>query len=266
MAGTVGSFGEGARVAWRPLGEALGITVVRFALMLATLEAAGLVGVGGWYLGLTANVAATIYGVVLMTRRRLWRGSGFAIGWRSGLAAVAMLPLVAEAASGALGGGYRERDPGFALWGVSLLLAALNEELISRGVILDRLRRAYRPSAAVALTGALFGLQHLSQFAFTSRAADDILLNVLASGIYGFALAAFQDRFRWLWPLVLVHAAANFGVILASDPLPDAVLYVTHGLLLVYGVALLRGTTTSGWRGAGPKRGALTASRALRRG
>ena len=227
-------------MSWRPVLDGIGITVMRFGLMLATLQGARLVGIEGWYQGLTANIVVTIFAFALMTGRRLWRSSGFTTGWRSWIATLALLPLVLEAVSGATSG-LRFREPGYALWGTTLLLVGLNEDLISRGVILGRLRQAYPPILAVSLTGALFGLQHLSQFALTSRTTDDILLNVLASGIYGFALAAYQYRFRWLWPLVLVHALADFTAILAAKPLPDFVLYVVHVLLLVYGAMLLRG-------------------------
>lgn len=223
----------------RPLLDAIAITVVRFLLMLATLEIAPSFGIDGWSGGLATNAVVTLYAVALMTHRRLWRRSGFLTGSVSLVTAVALLPFVLETLLPAFSSWPRSKDPGFALWGTTILLAALNEELISRGVILDRLRHGYRPFLAVSLTGVLFGLQHLSQFALTSRSADDILVNVLASGIYGFALAAYQERYRWLWPLVAVHALSNFFTILAQ-PLPDPILYLAHAVLLGYGILLPR--------------------------
>lgn len=50
-----------------PLTDATLITVSRFAIMLVTLETAAAVGVDGWYLGLLANVAVTIFAVVVVT-------------------------------------------------------------------------------------------------------------------------------------------------------------------------------------------------------
>ncbi|HEV2951120.1 MAG TPA: CPBP family intramembrane glutamic endopeptidase, partial [Actinomycetota bacterium] len=114
-------------------------------------------------------------------------------------------------------------------------------ELISRGVILSRLSEAYRPYLAVTLTAAFFGLQHLSAFALTSRDAGDILGNVLLSGIYGFALGAYQLSFRWIWPLIFVHALADSTTTLAAEPLPDLLIGLSHFLLLAFGVVLLRG-------------------------
>ncbi|MDQ3554078.1 MAG: CPBP family intramembrane metalloprotease [Chloroflexota bacterium] len=242
------------RLRHHPLADAAGITVIRFVLMVVTLQVAAAAGVGGWDLGLVVNVVVALFAAALMTRRRLWRSSGFTTAWRSRLAALALLPLLLEAVSWTLHGGMVEQAPGYIPWATTLLLVGVNEELISRGVILTRLREAYRPVWAVLLTAGLFGLQHLSAFALTSRAADDILLNVLLSGTYGFALAAFQLRFAWIWPLIFVHALADFSVILAGAQLPNLLIGISHLLLLAYGIFLLRGVTSvgsAGWIASG---------------
>lgn len=222
-----------------PLADATGITALRFLIMLGTLELAGAAGIRGWYLGLVANIAVTIFAVVLVTRRKLWRVTGATTLWRSWWALVALVPLGLEALSWALPAGLVAESPGFLLWGVTLLLVGVNEELISRGVILSRLQSAYRPVLAVIFTAVLFGLQHLSAFALTSREAGDILGNVALSGIYGFALAAFQWRFRWIWPLILVHGLADLTTLLAPEPLPDAVIGVAQVLMLGLGAIFL---------------------------
>lgn len=112
-------------------------------------------------------------------------------------------------------------------------------------------------ATAVVWTAALFGLQHLSAFALTSRGAGDILGNVALSGVYGFALAAYQARFRWIWPLIGIHALADFTTILAVEPLPDLLIGVAHVLLLAFGVVLLRTTgrpvSTSPHGGSAPR-------------
>lgn len=231
-----------------PLLDGIAITLLRFALMVATLELAGAAGVGGWHLGLVTNVAVTILAIALMTRRRLWRVSGATTAWRSWIAAAALVPLVVESVSWALPAGLIPEEPGYLLWAITLHLVGVNEELISRGVILSRLREAYRPPQAVTLTAVLFGLQHLSAFALTSRGAGDILMNVFLSGVYGFALAAYQFRFRWIWPLILVHAMADFTTVLAAEPLPDLLVGVSHVLLLAFGIILLRGLPDSSVR------------------
>jgi len=221
------------------LADAVGVHLLRFAVMLVVLELAGAIGVRGWYLGLVANLAVTVLAVVLMTRRRLWRSSGALRAWRSRAALLALVPFVVEAVSWALPAGLRDQAPGWGWWALTLLLVGVNEELISRGVVLSRLTRAFSPVAAVVLTGALFGLQHLSALVLTSRQLGDVLGNVALSAVFGFALAAYQWRYRWIWPLVLVHATADFTVILSARPLPDALIGLAHVLLLGWGVALL---------------------------
>lgn len=116
----------------------------------------------------------------------------------------------------------------------------VNEELFSRVVILSRLEQAFRAAWAVTITAVLFGLQHLSALALTDRGLEDVAFNVLLSGVYGFALAAYQVRFRWVWPLILIHALADFTTILAVEELPEWLIAVNHVGLLVFGLAVLR--------------------------
>lgn len=95
-------------------------------------------------------------------------------------------------------------------------------------------------------TAALFGLQHLSALATTGRAPDDVLENVAVSACYGLALAAFQYRFRWVWPLILVHAGADLTTILAADPLPDAVIGGTLVAFVGLAFVILRSSAGTG--------------------
>lgn len=87
----------------------------------------------------------------------------------------------------------------------------------------------------------MFGLPHLSALITTDRTWDDVASNVLVSACYGAALAAFQYRFQWIWPLMLIHATADFTTILTPKPLPDVVVAVTLLVFLALAVALLRG-------------------------
>lgn len=90
------------------------------------------------------------------------------------------------------------------------------------------------------LTGALFGLQHLSLFATSDRDAWDIVTNVLMSGTVGFAFAAYQYRFSWIWPLILLHALADLTAIWSRSPHGDLFAAGTAVIFVVYGVAVLR--------------------------
>ncbi|MDQ0642770.1 CPBP family intramembrane glutamic endopeptidase [Microbacterium murale] len=212
---------------WRAIGFGLGVHFLRFGVIMGALALAPLLGISGWYLGLAANVACVVFAVVLVSVRGLWRRAGLFALWRGRTALLLLLPFVIEVLLWAVPGGLVERPPGFGLWALTLLMVGLNEELISRVVVLERMRESCGPVGAVALTGALFGLQHLSAFATSNRTVDDVLLNVVVSACYGIGLAAFQYRFRWVLPLVLVHGGADFTTILSANPLPDAVVVIT---------------------------------------
>lgn len=219
------------------------VHLARFGVITGTLAAAAAIGVPGWYLGLTANLACVAFAALLVTWRRLWHASGILVVRRGRTALLLLVPLLLEVLAWTTGG-LEDRPPGFGLWALTLLLVGINEELISRVVVLERLRSSFAAPLAVTITAALFGLQHLSAFATTDRTADDIALNVLVSGCYGFALAAFQYRYRWVLPLILLHAAADFTTILSLRPLADPAIAVTLVVFIGLGVLLLRRSRT----------------------
>lgn len=212
----------------------------RFAVIMLALWVAPALGIGGWYMGLFVNIVCCAYAVALVSYYRLWHVIGVGVPWRGRTAALLLLVPLAEALMWVLPRGLVEQPPGWGLWALTLLLVGFNEELISRGVVLNRLRRSFSAYPAVILTAALFGLQHLSAFATTGRGTWDILSNVAVSACYGFALAAFQYRFAWIWPLMLIHALADFTTILARDQHGDAVVVITLMVFIGFGVALLR--------------------------
>lgn len=216
------------------------VHLVRFGIIIGGLAVAPFIGVTGWYAGLFVNVLCSLFAAALVTHYRLWARIGFTRVWAGRAAALFLLVPLAEALSWLLPAGLDVSPPGAALWVLTLLLVGFNEELISRGVVLERLSRSYRAFPAVALTGALFGLQHLSLFATSGRGTYDILTNVLLSGIVGFAMAAYQYRFHWILPLILIHALADFTAIHAGAPHGDAFAVATAVVFIVFGLLVLR--------------------------
>jgi membrane protease YdiL (CAAX protease family) len=225
------------------VGFGIGVHVVRFGLIVGALWLAPLLGITGWYMGLFANVVCALFAIALVSYFKLWQTIGFFAVSRGRVASLLLLVVIAEALVRAFPSGVAEQEPGFGLWALTLLLVGFNEELISRGVVLERLRVRFPPIAAVTITAALFGLQHLSAFATSDRGTVDILTNVVASASYGLALAAFQFRFSWIWPLILVHATADFTSILGNTHYGDLFAAVTCVVFVAYGVFMLRGVT-----------------------
>jgi CAAX protease family protein len=230
-----------AEPSYRAVGFGVGVHLARFGVIMLSLELAPLLGVTGWYAGLFTNALCVAFAAALVTYLGLWRRIGLTTLWRGRAAALLLLVPLAEALLWLLPDGLVDEPPGFGLWALSLLLVGINEELTSRGVVLERMRGSFGPYAAVAVTGALFGLQHLSAFATTSRGSYDILTNVLVSACYGFALAAFQLRFAWILPLILIHGLADFTTILTSGGLGDLAVAGTLVVFLTYGVLVIRG-------------------------
>jgi len=225
---------------WRDLAFGAAVHGARFGVILGGLAIAPLIGIPGWYAGLFVNVLCCLFAAGLVTYYKLWQRIGITRRWAGRGAALFLLVLLAEALSWILPTGLDISPPGVALWALTLLLVGFNEELISRGVVLERLSRSYSAVPAVVLTGALFGLQHLSLFATTGRGTYDVLTNVLLSGVVGFAMAAFQYRFHWILPLILIHALADFTAIHARDPHGDAFAVGTAVVFIGFGILALR--------------------------
>ncbi len=224
---------------WRALGVAVAAQLGRFGVIVLGLALAPLVGIFGWFAGLFVNALCCLYAAALITGSRSWRSIGFLTPWRGWVAALLLLVPFAEALSWVVPDGPVDRPPGYALWALSLLMVGFNEELTSRGFVLGRLGRDFGAGAAVTITAALFGLQHLSLLLTTSRGTVDMLTNVLASACYGFGLAAFQYRFAWITPLILVHALSDFTTLLASNPFGDLVVTLISVIYLAYGGVIL---------------------------
>lgn len=132
-----------------------------------------------------------------------WLAPGLAVG----LAAIAVCALVPAL----LGGRLELSDDG----ALGLLAAgaqqlvclgptAVGEELLVRGLGFQALARGTRPWVAVLVSGAVFGLLHLSNPNASALAAANVAL-------VGWWLGALTVRLGSLWPAIGVHLAWNFG-------------------------------------------------------
>ncbi len=129
-------------------------------------------------------------------------------------------------------------------------LPAVVEELVFRGVLLERFTVKWRVGAAVVVSAVLFGILH----------ADPV-----GAGIFGVVTGLLYLRTGSLWPGILIHAANNLVALIAirlSDPLADepppptvAETLVTAGVLLAVTVPFLAWFIVRSW----PRRGTPTA-------
>ena len=241
------------------LAAAIGVQLAGLVLIVAASQLLPLLGVRGWDVGLIVNVLCCVYAVILVTALRLWRASGI---WRRhvpAVAVVALVPLALEAVSWLLPGGLADEPPGPGWWAVSMLLVGVNEELTSRVVVLSLLRRAYATAPAVIIAAVLFGMQHLSRV-FTGAPVDptEVAWLVFTAACFGFAYGAYQARFGWVLPLIVLHALSDWLSVLSPGGPGELVMLVGLALLVGTGVVLLRRTRRVEERSSGSPPGGAT--------
>ncbi len=173
------------------------------------------------------GVLGTAHAGVLVTLLILRRGRPSALGlargpwWGWGAAAAGIPIFLAVSASWALAAstlGFDAAPQQMLLelsevpfpdrWTLILygsLGAPLVEEILFRGFLLPPLRRSAGEAVAIAVSGLLFGLAHMSDpFA------------VLPLVILGTGLAWLRIRTRSIWPGFFVHAANNSIALVSS--------------------------------------------------
>ena len=97
-----------------------------------------------------------------------------------------------------------------------VILGPVTEELIFRGLVYTRLRRATTPIVAAVLSGIAFGAVHGNMIQFFYAAT------------LGLVLALLMERYRSLLPCILVHVFFNGVSFLPYFELPAAGLILTY--------------------------------------
>jgi len=212
------------------------VTLLRFGLIWASISLAPLLGIHGWFVGLFANAVCTAFALGLVGAWGWWNETGLSSSWS---ARWTVLPLLLVALSWAAPG-LVNLEPGWGWWSLTLLLVGINEEVVSRGLILYALSCRYPPRIAAGVTAGIFGLQHLSGLATRGTSLEDVLWNCLLAGLWGFAVAAVRLRSHWLIPLILVHALEDFTQILSPGAAPFAWNIAATLHLALYGYWLLQ--------------------------
>lgn len=145
---------------------------------------------------------------------------------------------------------------------VNTLLVGLSEELMFRGFIYTGLRDAMRIWPAILLTSLLFGAPHILNVMLIGNLSAAVGQAIFAF-FTGIMFLALRIRTGSLWPVILLHAAWNTGLILIGreapplspdDPLPILAVLLTAAAMLpviAYPFWLLRGMGRDG-DGLGP--------------
>ncbi|KAA2262981.1 CPBP family intramembrane metalloprotease [Solihabitans fulvus] len=205
----------------------------------------------GWFPGLGATVVNLISAAVVLAILRSWglsRVTGVTTLGRLSRWPV-VLPLVAVAGLSALpgiAGGTAQLVGGVAL----MLSVGVSEEISSRALVFE----VARPLGALrgaALTATLFGASHLDNYLFFGAPLGNTLWQVLTAGLFGFCLCGARLVIGSVWPLVLVHALADYLQVYSPGRDPDWLQALDMIVNLGLGLALLlRGRSASS--GANP--------------
>jgi membrane protease YdiL (CAAX protease family) len=196
-----------------------------------------------------------VIGVALLTRLGWWHRVGFRRSEQSGLHFLLWLPLcpiliwnisqihVDELVS-----------PGRALMWLGLTaIAAFVEEVFYRGLMI----RALEPRGlwkAALVPALLFGATHVVN-SLSGFHWDIVAGQVVYAAAIGFAYSAYALHTGLLWPVIIVHALANFAdlvdqeVLVQGDSIgqADLIRWMIYAIIFIsYGIWMLRRTTRAG--------------------
>ena len=201
---------------------------LRFALGIFTIEAGTLVAIRGivasggstWWQYLMPFALVLIPGlfiVVVLTRLHWWRRVGFTPvrDWRAPhlwipLLLILALPVVGLSARGVVATTalVLTLQVGF------VVIDIFMEEVTYRGVILEALA-GFRNGSRVALSAILFGLSHLDNLFLPGADELGVAYQIFEAALVGILFAAVRLRMNTIWPVMMVHAAYNFMLVLA---------------------------------------------------
>ena len=141
--------------------------------------------------------------------------------------------------------------------GVNTLLVSFSEEVMFRGFLYTGLRDALPIWPAIVVTSILFGAPHILNVMLIGHLGAAIGQAAFAT-LTGIMFLALRIRTGSLWPVILLHAAWNAGLILIGreapplspdDPLPVLAVLLTGAAMLpviAYPFWLLQGVGRDG--------------------
>ena len=103
------------------------------------------------------------------------------------------------------------------------------------------------------IASLLFGLSHIDNLFLPGADEIGVLYQIFEATLIGILFAAARLRMNAIWPIIMIHAAYNFMLILAfghaspvTPTLPGFIIDTTVNLsLAVVGLMLLRGRSAS---------------------
>lgn len=180
-------------------------------LAFAAVGQLAFLAVGGAYVRRTGGVTLR-----WPTRRDLAYAVG---GLLAALVLVIGISIAASAAGVAPSGSVFDdpiaQDPTVALGlaALSIVLVAPAEELLFRGAIQGRLRRAFGPAGAIAGASLIFGAIHFANF---TGSVVDVMVGVGVITVGGAVFGIIYERTRNLVVPIIAHGAYNTTLLVAA--------------------------------------------------
>ncbi len=201
------------------LGFALGLFIAETGTLVAirALVAAGTSSRWQYIMPFGLVLVPALFVAFILTRLRWWERAGFTWPgkWRAPHLAV---PLVAALALPILGLSSRGIMPMialvFALQVVFMLVDVFMEEATYRGLILEALAQ-YPAVSRVLICSLLFGLSHVDNFFLPGADELGVVYQMFEAALIGILFTAARLRMNTIGPVIAIHAAYDFILILA---------------------------------------------------
>lgn len=234
------------------LGFALALFIAETGTLVAirALIAAGSSSRWQYVMPFALVLVPALYVVFILTRLHRWRRAGFTWprDWRALHLTLPLLAVLALPAVGLSGRGIGSILPlVFALQVAFMLIDVFMEEGTYRGIILEALDQ-YSVVVRVVITAVLFGLSHIDNFFLPGADEIGVLYQIFEATLIGILFTATRLRMKTIWPVIAIHAAYDFMLILAfghaypvAPTVPGFVVDTTVNLALAaIGLYLLR--------------------------
>jgi membrane protease YdiL (CAAX protease family) len=190
----------------RPVWFAIAVTAVDFLLGLVVFIVGSVIGLPEEALEMVALVAITALPLILIAWMGWWQDSGF-VKTTQNAPAIAF-PLIVALFTLAYFGTVALENSLVIRVLVAMFLTGLAEEALSRGLLV----RALLPRGkweAVLIPAVLFGVSHITQFAFLGMPFNDNLVQIINATSGGILYGAVRLRVNNIWPLIILHMLGN---------------------------------------------------------
>lgn len=153
----------------------------------------------------------------LLTRLGRWRRSGFNPpgDWRAPHLLIPLLATLALPAVGLQSHGAMSMLPLiFWLQVAFMLIDVFMEEATYRGIIFEALHH-FPVGSRILITAVLFGFSHLDNIFLPGADVIGVAYQIFEAILIGVLFTAARYRMNTIWPVLLIHAAYDFMLILA---------------------------------------------------